>query len=144
MTLVTADRDLDADPATVRRAILTDLQGFFDAAGFDEVTVGDDRIGFARSLGLATISLTVAMDHDADTLVAFDAVEGLFEEMRTEYDVEARAGGSRVVARTEFTLGGALGTAFDGTLVALQRKREFADQFDYLEAVVDGPRSTTV
>lgn len=133
MTLVTADREFAAPPATVRRAIEDHPEAFLGAGGFDHVSVGTDRIEFARELGLATLELAVTVDHDADVLLAFDAVEGIFEAMRTEYDVRAEDGGSRVTARTEFTLGGALARAFDGTIVALQRRREFAAQFDYLE-----------
>lgn len=133
MTLVTADREFAAPPATVRRAIEERPEAFLAAGGFDHVSMGADRIEFARELGLATLELVVDIDHDADAVLAFDAVEGIFSEMRTEYDVHAEDGGSRITARTEFTLGGALARAFDGTIVSLQRRREFASQFDYLE-----------
>ncbi|MGM0399507.1 MAG: hypothetical protein ACQEQY_11035 [Halobacteriota archaeon] len=57
--------------------------------------------------------------------------------MRTEYTVEATDSGSRLVAWTAFTLGGVIGTALDETLVSMQRNREFEEQFDYLETLLD-------
>ncbi|MFB6071056.1 MAG: SRPBCC family protein [Halanaeroarchaeum sp.] len=136
MERVSLEREYEADPAAVRRTIRRDPEAFVGAAGFDEVVFAGDRVTFARSLGLASIELTVELDHDADAVLAFDAVEGIFDEMRTEYVVEPTDAGSRVTAWTEFTLGGALASAFDGTLVATQRRREFADQLEYLESAL--------
>lgn len=142
MTRVTAERHFDADAGTVRRAIRSDPESFAAAAGFDEVTVTTDRIEFERSLGVASLELVVELDHDADAVLAFDAVSGIFERMRTEYCVEPDGSGALLTAWTDFTLGGALATAFDGTLVAKQRKREFEAQFDYLEAALETAEST--
>lgn len=133
MARVSGSRILDAPPSRVRSAIRDDLEGFVGAGGFDEVTRRDEEFELSRSLGLATLELTVRLDRDTDTVLAFDAVDGIFERMHTEYEVEAVDSGSRVVARTDFTLGGLVGNALDETLVSTQRKREFEDQFEYLE-----------
>lgn len=134
---MTVDRDLSAPPDAVRRLLERDHCELVRAAGFDTVESHGETITFGRSLGFATFELTVRMDPDADAVVAFDAVEGIFESMRTEYRVAATETGSRVIAATEFTLGGALGAVLDGSVVAAQRRREFDAQFDYLESELD-------
>lgn len=134
MTSVTASRTYASPPNTVREEIRDNLASFVDAGGFDSVEVEDGRMRMKRSLGFATIELTVRLDAEADAVLAFEAVEGIFERMRTEYHVHADDGGSRVTASTDFTLGGVFGTVLDATLVSKQRKREFEEQFDYLEA----------
>ena len=137
MTRVTADRDLSASPETVRRLLERDHCELVRAAGFDTVESHGQTITFGRSLGFSTLELTVELDPDADAVVAFDAVDGIFESMRTEYHVAEATSGSRVTAWTTFTLGGALGAVLDGSLVAAQRRREFEAQFDYLESNLD-------
>lgn len=133
MARVTASRTFASPPNTVRDEIRHDPGSFVDAGGFDSVEVLDDRMRMQRSLGFATLELIVRIDEQADAVLAFDAVDGIFERMRTEYHVEVDDGGSRVTATTDFTLGGVFGTVLDATLVSKQRKREFEEQFDYLE-----------
>lgn len=137
MALVSSSRVLDAPQSTVETVIRNDVVGFVEAGGFDEVHGEGDEIAMSRSLGLATLELTVRLDHDADAVLAFEAVDGLFERMRTEYAVEAADDGSRLTARTDFSLGGFLGDALDETLVSTQRKREFEDQFEYVERRIE-------
>ncbi|MFB6093958.1 MAG: SRPBCC family protein [Halanaeroarchaeum sp.] len=136
MTTVSATRTLSAPPTAVRSAIVERPREFVAAAGFDEVRADGDTFSVARELGLATIELTVRLDRDAAAALAFEAVEGIFDHMRTEYVVTATEGGSRVTAETTFSLGGIAGAALDATLVARQRRREFEDQFDYLAATL--------
>ena len=133
MKRVDAERDLDAPVEAVQQAIEGDMEEFIRSAGFDSVTVDGDEFVFSRNVGLATIELTVERDRDSSATLAFDAVEGMFDEMRSEYDVVPTADGSRITAWTEFTLGGTVGTILDSTVVARMRKKEFVQQFDYLE-----------
>lgn len=134
MTRVRGSRTFAERPGDVRDAILHDLEAFVGAGGFDNVAMEGERIDLARRLGFATIELSVRLDSEADALLAFEAVEGIFDHMRTEYAVEETDSGTKVTARTDFTLGGIFGKALDETLVATQRRREFEDQFDYLES----------
>lgn len=142
MARVNASRVLDAPRSTVETMIRNDIVGFVEAGGFDEVRSEGDVLAMSRSLGLATLELEVRVDHEADAVLAFEAVDGLFEQMRTEYAVEEADGGSRITAWTDFTLGGFLGDALDETLVSTQRKREFEDQFEYVERRIEATDDT--
>lgn len=138
MTEVTLSRDLDASPQAVRNCILDDLTGFIEASGFDSVTASGDTFVVARNIGMATLEVTLAV-RESDALLALEQTEGIFDRMWTEYDVESTEDGSRITARTEFTLGGVLGPVLDGTMITRQRRQEFSNQFDYLEATVAAP-----
>lgn len=137
MTRVRGSRTFEVRPAELEEAIECDVESFVAAGGFDSVSMAGDRIELANRLGLATIELTVRIDREASALLALEAVEGIFDRMRTEYTVEATDSGSRLEAWTDFTLGGIFGKALDETLVSMQRKREFEDQFEYLETRLD-------
>ncbi|UWG48549.1 START/RHO_alpha_C/PITP/Bet_v1/CoxG/CalC (SRPBCC)ligand-binding domain superfamily protein [Halanaeroarchaeum sp. HSR-CO] len=137
MARVRESRTFAVPPAELSGLIERDLESFVGASGVDSVSMTGDRIALASRLGLASIELVVRIDREADAVLAFDAVDGMFERMRTEYTVEATDPGSRLVAWTEFTLGGVIGTALDETLVSMQRNREFEYQFDYLETLLD-------
>ncbi|MFB6132833.1 MAG: hypothetical protein ABEJ44_05445 [Halanaeroarchaeum sp.] len=137
MARVSASRRIEAPPPIVESVIRDDVAGFVAAGGFDEVRSEGDVLAMSRNLGLASLELEVRVDHDADVVLAFEAVDGLFEQMRTEYAVENADEGSRITAWTEFTLGGFLGEALDETLVSTQRKREFEDQFEYVQRRVE-------
>ena len=137
MAHVTATRTFSVPPAVVRSVIDRDLESFVGAGGFDSVAVSGELIEVVRDLGLATLELTVRVDRDTDVFLAYDAVEGIFERMRTEYSVGSASEGARLSAQTEFSLGGIFGRALDTTLVSTQRKREFEDQFDYLESQLE-------
>ena len=137
MAHVTTTRTFSAPPAAVRSVIDRDLESFVGAGGFDSVNVSGKTIDVVRDLGLATLELTVRVDRDADVFLAYEAVDGIFERMRTEYSIEPAGDGTRVAAQTEFALGGIFGQALDATLVSTQRKREFEDQFDYLDSQLE-------
>lgn len=132
METVTAERVVNAAPERVRRAI-QNIKAFLLAAGYDEVSVDDGEIYIKNSLGLATIELYLEVDTDATEALRFEQVEGIFESMETTYSIDAEDNGTRVIARTDYALGGIPGTVLDSTLVARQRKREFEKQFAYLE-----------
>lgn len=134
MAQVTGTRTFSAPPAAIRSVIERDLDSFVGAGGFESVDVSGETIEVVRDLGLATLELTVRVDREADVFLAYEAVDGIFDRMRTEYSIEADRDGTRIIAQTEFALGGIFGRALDATLVSTQRKREFEDQFDYLES----------
>ena len=133
MPRVRVERRFAAPPETVRSLIEQNQDGLLRASGFESIERDDDRLEVSRRLGFATLSLTLEMDHDADAVVAFEAVDGIFERMRTEYTVEPAGSGTVVRAWTDFTLGGVAGSALDAPLVSRQRRREFEKQFDFLE-----------
>lgn len=137
MAYVTAARTFSAPPGAIRSVINRDIESFVGAGGFDSVAVSGASIEVVRDLGLATLELTVRVDRDADVFLAYDAMDGIFERMRTEYSVEPASDGTRLTAETEFALGGIVGRALDTTLVSTQRKHEFEAQFDYLESQLE-------
>lgn len=140
MTKVRGSRTYPAPASAVQTIIDRDVQSFIGAGGFDTVTKTGDRITVTRNLGLATIELTVLVDRGSNGVLRLEAIDGIFDRMETEYSVESTTSGSRVTAWTTFSLGGVFGRALDATLVTTQRKREFEEQFDYLESqlAVDG------
>lgn len=138
MATVSLDRRLDAPPDVVR-PLIEDVQGFMAAGGFDEVTVEGDRLHLANVLGFARIELTLELIDDPEAILAYEQVDGIFEEMVTRYGLEAANGGSRVTATTEFRLGGIAGSVLEATIVKRQRRREVTGQFDYLAAQVGDP-----
>ena len=138
MTEVTLTRDLPVDPETVRNCIREDLSAFVEASGFDSVTATGDTFVVTRHIGMATLELTLEV-RESDALLYLEQTEGIFDEMWTEYTVEETDDGSKITATTGFTLGGVLGPILDGTMIATQRRKEFALQFDYLEAAVAPP-----
>lgn len=136
METVTVSRTFDATPEQVR-AQFEDVEAFMRGAEFDAVEVDGDRIEIANGVGIATIELELRVLDDVESAFAYEQVDGIFEEMLTTYDVEPRADGCRVVARTEFALDVALvGAIMDATVIKHQRKRELNAQFDWLESRV--------
>ncbi len=132
METVTLERTVAAPEAAVRE-LVTDVKPFMEAAGFDGVTVEGDEFGITNSVGLLTIELSLRL-LDTDDVLAYEQVEGVFEEMVTRYTVEEAAGGVVVAATTEFALDVDLvGPILDGTIIARQRRKELSAQFDYLE-----------
>lgn len=133
MQTVTVTREIDAQPDAVREQ-LRDLEAFTLAAGFDEVTVAGDELRVANRVGVAEIELQLAVV-DADADLAYEQVAGIFEAMRTEYDVQPADAGTRVTATTEFALDvPVVGDVLDATLIARQRRRELTAQLDWLAA----------
>jgi carbon monoxide dehydrogenase subunit G len=134
MQTVSLSRDLDAPPEAVREA-MWDLEPFMRAGGFDEVTVDGDEVRLVNHVGFAELTLTLAVSDPPDGTLAYEQVDGVFESMRTVYEVTPTDGGCRVTATTGFALDVALvGDLLDGTIISRQRKREFEGQFDYLAA----------
>ncbi|MFB6361631.1 MAG: SRPBCC family protein [Halobacteriales archaeon] len=135
MQLVTVSRTIPADPETVRD-LVTDLEPFMRAGGFSEVTVENDEIYLRQNIGLGRIELDLRVVPDADVALAYQQVDGIFNQMRTEYDLESVPEGTRVTARTEFEIGGVFGSVLDATIVKRKRRSELNAQFDYLEDAV--------
>jgi len=136
MASVTRSRFIDAPPDIVERVITADIAALMQAANYDSVRFEGDRLELEQTLGLASLSLTLRQIDDADATLAFEQVDGHFERMVTEYDVEPSDGGTTVSARTEFTLGGITGSVLDEMLVRRQRGRELEAQLEYVERVV--------
>lgn len=136
MARVAVERVIDEDPERLQSAI-ADVGPFLRAAGFDAVTVDGGEVTIENHVGLLTIELACRLVDDPDALLAYEQVEGLFEEMRTRYAVESGPGGSvTVTGETTYALdAGFVGPLLDATVVGRQRRRELAAQFDYLEAL---------
>lgn len=141
METVSLSRTIGA-PETVVREHVLDLKPFMEAAGFDEVTVDGDRIDISNSVGLLTIDLTLRVV-DTDALLAYEQVDGIFDEMVTEYTLAPAGDGVEITARTEYALDvDVVGSILDGTIIARQRRKELSAQFDYLERVAaDNPEA---
>jgi hypothetical protein len=135
METVTHAIDLPVSPDVVRERIREDVPAFIRASGFDSVTVTEDAYTVSRSIGLATLELTLEAV-ESDAVLALDQSAGFFDTMWTEYRVEPTDTGSRVTASTEFTIGRVLGPVLDGTMIRKQRLREFEAQFEYLREAV--------
>ena len=86
MNTVSVSRTVDAPPSdAVDR--LRDLDALVEAAGFDEVHVDGDRVRVVNHVSLATMELTVTVV-DSDAALAYEQVDGIFDEMVTRYEVE--------------------------------------------------------
>ena len=149
MNTVSVSRTVDVSPA-VAADRLSDLDALMDAAGFDEVHVDGDRVRVVNHVSLATMELTVSVI-ESDAELAYEQVDGIFDEMVTRYEIEGNdagdedsvedgvasdgggAGGTTVTATTEFAVGtGPLGDLLDTTIIARQRRRELTAQLAYL------------
>lgn len=133
MATVSRSRVLAVERGAVERVITDDVVAFMQAAGYDSVQCEDGRLELEQTLGLANFSLTLRIADDSEAVLALEQVEGHFEAMTTTYDVESVNEGTELTARTEFTLGGVVGSVLDETLIRRQRGRELETQFDYVE-----------
>lgn len=134
MESVTVARTVGAAPAAVRSA-MSELEPFMAAAGFDEVAVEDGTIRVRNRVGIADIELVLDLVDDPDAELAYEQREGIFDEMRTRYDLAEAAGGCEVTATTRFAVGaGPVGDLLDATVIRRQRRRELDAQFDWLAA----------
>jgi len=138
METVTVAGTVDEPPEVVADR-LHEFDALMRAAGFDEVHVDGDRIRVVNAVGLATLELTVEVV-DSDAALAYEQVDGMFEEMVTRYELEPdgteRDGGERtaVTITTEFALGTALvGDLLDATVITRQRRSELEGQLAYLD-----------
>jgi hypothetical protein len=85
------------------------------------------------------VELTLTVLEDADAALAYEQRDGMFESMRTTYEVAETDDGSTVTATTEFALDVALvGEVLDATVIKRQRHKELTAQFDWLETVCVG------
>ena len=140
METVTMKRFFPVPESAVRELLLADIPAFIRASGFDRVRVDGESFTVARAIGFATFELTLDRV-DSESVLAFEQTEGFFDRMWTEYRLEATAEGCEIIARTEFTLGGVLGSVLDGTMITTQRRREFELQFDYVASELRAPNS---
>lgn len=132
METVTVSRVIGAPEPTVREWI-TDTKPFMEAAGFGEVTVEGEVMEITNGVGLLTIELTLRI-LETDDVLAYEQIDGIFEEMETRYTLEERGDGVEVTAVTEYALDvDIVGSILDSTIIARQRRKELTAQFDYLE-----------
>lgn len=134
MQTVSVSRTIAADADAVRDA-MADRERFMQAGGFSEATADDDGIYLRQNLGLGRIELHLDVVDDPDAELAYEQREGIFNEMRTRYELTAVEAGTQVTATTEFEIGGVVGSVLDATVVKRKRRSELDAQFDYLEDV---------
>lgn len=135
MQTVSVSRIITADAAAVREA-MADLEPFMQAGGFSEAAVDGDTIYLRQNLGLGRIELDLEVVEAPDAELAYEQREGIFDEMRTRYELDAVEAGTQVTATTEFELGGVVGPVLDATIVKRKRRSELNAQFDWLEDAV--------
>lgn len=133
MANVSRSRVMAADPGAVEAVITDDLVGLMQAAGYDSVEFAEGDLELEQTLGLAQFSMTLRIVDDPNVVLALEQADGHFDAMTTNYEVEAVNGRTELLARTEFTLGGVVGSVLDETLIRRQRGRELEAQFDYVE-----------
>jgi hypothetical protein len=63
------------------------------------VSVEDEEIYLRQNIGLGRIELDLQVVLDADVALAYEQIEGIFNEMRTEYELETVPEGTRTTAR---------------------------------------------
>lgn len=135
METVSVSRTIGASASEISEA-MHDLEPFMKAAGFDEVTVDGEEFTIENSVGLLTISLDLRLVDD-EAALTYEQVDGIFKSMVTRYELEETDGETRVEATTDFALDASIvGPILDATIISRQRKKELAEQFDYLEATV--------
>lgn len=138
MQTVTVERSIDAPPEAVRD-VLSRVEPFVAASGFDRVAVDGDTVEVANEVGVASLELTLELVADADADLAYVQTEGIFEEMTTRYVVAQSGDGSLVTATTEFALDVAVvGSVLDATVIKRQRRSELEAQFDWVQETAEG------
>lgn len=134
MESISLSRTIGAPPDEVR-ALVEDVEPFMRAAGFDAVSVDGDRLTIENGFAIASIQLDLELVDDPEAVLAYQQVDGIFEEMYTAYELAETEVGTKVTARTDFALDvSVVGGFLDGTVIRRQRKQELRKQFDYLEA----------
>lgn len=132
MESVTVERSIDA-PLEHLRDRMRDLESFTRAGGFDTVEVEGDSIEIANAVGLLRIELTLRVVESTDSVLALEQASGIFDEMRTTYELEPAATGTTVRARTEFAVSApVVGPLFDATVVKRVRRSELERQLSWL------------
>lgn len=127
------ERELPAAPEDVV-PLIEDTQSFMSAAGFDAVRVDGDTIRIQNRVGLFDVELIVDVVEDDEAVLAYEQVEGIFEDMDTVYSLEATDEGSTISATTTFEAVDLpiVGQVLDATVVKRQRSSELNAQFDWL------------
>jgi len=133
MQEVTVERELPAAPEDVV-PLIEDTQSFMSATGFDAVRVDGDTIRIQNRVGLFDVELIVDVVEDDEAVLAYEQVEGIFEDMDTVYSLEATDEGSTISATTTFEAVDLpiVGQVLDATVVKRQRSSELNAQFDWL------------
>lgn len=132
METVSVEQSFEASPEIVRQ-LVTDVEPFIQACGFDHVSVDGSRVHIENSVGLASIELELNVVDQQDAVLAYEQRDGIFEEMTTRYELAWEDGTTKVTAVTEFALDVALvGMILDATVIKRQRRKELTAQFDYL------------
>lgn len=143
METVSVSRTFEASPQAVRDEMQA-VAPFMLGAGFDEVQREGDRLQIENNVGLLTISLDLRL-LETDDVLAYEQVDGIFEEMETRYRIEPTADGVTVTATTEFALDVTLvGSILDSTIITRQRRRELTNQFDYLAEAIGSNENNSV
>ena len=134
MQEVTVERELSAAPEDVV-PLVEDTAAFMSAAGFDAVRVDGETIRIQNRVGLFDVELIVEMVDDEEAVLAYEQVDGIFEDMDTAYHLEATEDGARISATTTFEAVDLpiVGQVLDATVVKRQRSSELNAQFDWLE-----------
>ena len=132
METIELTHTVDAPREPVASAV-DDLEPFMRAAGFDEVTLDGDELTIAKAVGLLRISLDLELFDEADTVLAYRQVDGIFEDMETRYWLENGDDGTTVRVETIFGLDAPGGSLLDATVIKRQRTKEIEGQFDYLD-----------
>lgn len=143
MESVSLQQTFETSPERVR-ALVTDVERFIQACGFDHVSVDGSAVRIENSVGLATIELDLELVDKPDAVLAYEQRDGIFEEMRTRYELERGDGTTTVTATTDFCLDVALvGMILDATVIKRQRRKELSAQFEYLsEQLASGTPAT--
>jgi ribosome-associated toxin RatA of RatAB toxin-antitoxin module len=141
MHSITIARELAAPPDEVRE-LVQDVEPFMRAAGFSTVEVDGVALTIGKGFAVAKLELDLRLLEEPDTVLAYEQVDGIFEDMYTGYVLEETAEGCRISATTDFELDvAAVGAILDATVIRRQRTKELESQFDYLEAEVTSSSS---
>lgn len=123
METVAVQREYDVAANGLKR-LVTDVESFYDAAGF-EVERHGDRLELTKRLAVARFELEVALIDDADAALAYEQLDGPFGDMETRYLVEDVDDGSRLTIETSFEPpASGFGTFLNGALIKRQRGSE--------------------
>lgn len=138
MQEVTVEREIAAAADEIV-PLVEDTQSFMGAAGFDAVRVEGDTVRIQNRVGLFDVELIVELVEAEDAVLAYRQVEGIFEEMYTEYTLEEADGATTITATTTFEAVDLpiVGQVLDATVVKRQRSSELDTQFDWLESQVE-------
>lgn len=141
METVSLEQTFETPPATVR-ALVSDVEPFIQASGFDTVSVAGSLVHIENSVGLASIELDLELVDEPGTVLAYEQRDGIFKEMRTRYELDAEDGATTLKATTEFALDVALvGLILDATVIKRQRRKELSAQFKYLSEQIGAETS---